>query len=670
MKKLKILPSIFMLTLCVAVLGVGVFAVAPTQNTISGSITINSANPEVLITAYGYNSDGTMNTTNPIMAETPARSGINIDLKSLTFDTSACNSEADLAKLDIKVTLRISNPSSKKLGVYFSTAPVADKATAGDVKTTKALTTSTSETDMVKAVMDDYKALSAKDTSNGVVETTITFKLLKFASGDTNPTVNLADPSNQIYLNIEEYQSALDKNTVTLNKNSNNVTVTASTTNTLNNVTDVAITEESAWVPTLTLNNTTYDYATFKGDYPSGEDDDGNYTYDYIDFQTNPVYILDPITLTFTVTNEGSNPIKVNVEGSCGDSNYTVSSVDNGYIPAGQSGKVNIQVTYNIANDEFITTLPENPAGVRYTLEVEELTDEEIAKLNIKDRLVYCNDANDPLNGKYYIEYGTNPYYDGTSTHRQNLRWYIWAYDNAGTKTALGSINPITDTLERTYYFISEYALDYPVGILFQGGYTHDYSSYGGIKTGNKNVNYYAESNVRNYLNGVSSRNSNSYETGVRVSGEDFTYYSFLSGDSVNFYESFGLTSDPLYAQIQGVKMSELYSNIYYNSSGNYGSTDGYSYTPEGVGDHANKEDKFWCLSYGEVFDSTLFQSNTARKAYKLSKGTAKTAFYWWLRSPGEKERTNEYGVNTSGQIQYLSIDDPVAVRPAFAISI
>ena len=214
MKKLKLLPSVLMLVACVAVLGVGVFAVAPTQNTISGSITINSTNPEVLISAYGHKADGTVDESKVIMTETPARSGININLGSLTFDTSTCNTEEDLAKLDVKVTIRVSNPSSTKLGVYFSDAPVADKAVSGNVATEKPLTDSTSVSTNVKAFMDGYKALDAKATNNGVCDTVITFKLSKFMS--ENATVDLSIEQNKMYLNIEEYQQGLDANSATV----------------------------------------------------------------------------------------------------------------------------------------------------------------------------------------------------------------------------------------------------------------------------------------------------------------------------------------------------------------------------------------------------------------------------------------------------------------------
>ena len=110
MKKIKILPSILMLTLCVAILGVGVFAIAPTQNTISGSITINSANTPVSIQLLV---DG-----EPKGDPVTVRSGATFDVGALAFNTSGVNSVGEVRNR--KVTLSVTNLSTTQdLGVYF-----------------------------------------------------------------------------------------------------------------------------------------------------------------------------------------------------------------------------------------------------------------------------------------------------------------------------------------------------------------------------------------------------------------------------------------------------------------------------------------------------------------------------------------------------------------------
>ena len=110
MKKIKILPSILMLVACVAVLGVGVFAVAPTQNTISGSITINASNTPVSIELL---IDG-VSQGDPV----DVRSGVNFDVSDLVFNTAGANVVEEID--DRSVTLRITNLSTtQKLGAYF-----------------------------------------------------------------------------------------------------------------------------------------------------------------------------------------------------------------------------------------------------------------------------------------------------------------------------------------------------------------------------------------------------------------------------------------------------------------------------------------------------------------------------------------------------------------------
>ena len=58
MKRIKILPSIFMLVLCLGAMAIGVFAITPTKNTISGSMGIGASNPETIISVYALNKNG------------------------------------------------------------------------------------------------------------------------------------------------------------------------------------------------------------------------------------------------------------------------------------------------------------------------------------------------------------------------------------------------------------------------------------------------------------------------------------------------------------------------------------------------------------------------------------------------------------------------------------
>ena len=126
MKKIKILPSILMLIACVAILGVGVFAIAPTQNTISGSITINASNTPVSIELF---IDG--------VSQGPAetvRSGKTFDVGSLVWETDSVNTINELKEK--RVTFKIQNLStSQSLGAYFfkkGSTVAEDKLATGD----------------------------------------------------------------------------------------------------------------------------------------------------------------------------------------------------------------------------------------------------------------------------------------------------------------------------------------------------------------------------------------------------------------------------------------------------------------------------------------------------------------------------------------------------------
>ena len=127
MKKLKLLPSILMLIACVAILGVGVFAVAPTQNKISGSISINASNTSVKIEFL----------TNGVLKEThnEVRGGVSWDLSDVAFDTATVNTVEEVSP--IVFTIRITNLSSTQgLGVYFfdtSTSLAMEDEKNGDV---------------------------------------------------------------------------------------------------------------------------------------------------------------------------------------------------------------------------------------------------------------------------------------------------------------------------------------------------------------------------------------------------------------------------------------------------------------------------------------------------------------------------------------------------------
>ena len=120
MKKLKFIPSIIMLVLCVGVLAIGVFAVKPTQNAISGSITISATNNPVKLEVF---IDST--STSPIKTYPEVRGGEQIKLddilgasNALAFNTSQANELHEVPAK--KIIVRVTNlATSARLGAYY-----------------------------------------------------------------------------------------------------------------------------------------------------------------------------------------------------------------------------------------------------------------------------------------------------------------------------------------------------------------------------------------------------------------------------------------------------------------------------------------------------------------------------------------------------------------------
>ena len=132
MKKLKILPSILMLVLCVGVLAIGVFALAPTENSISGTITINSSNPEFKIQVYKtvIDSNGTVvEAKEAVGGEYTVRSGTELKLGTFEFDIDEANTVEDINKF--KFEFEVTSAADENLGMYFSKdTPSVDSPTS------------------------------------------------------------------------------------------------------------------------------------------------------------------------------------------------------------------------------------------------------------------------------------------------------------------------------------------------------------------------------------------------------------------------------------------------------------------------------------------------------------------------------------------------------------
>ena len=83
MKKVKLLPSILMLVMCIAVLGVGIYAVSPAQNNVSGTITVIASGAEITVSVY----KDSVSQAN-LLASKSSRNGTTVPVNTHTIDAS------------------------------------------------------------------------------------------------------------------------------------------------------------------------------------------------------------------------------------------------------------------------------------------------------------------------------------------------------------------------------------------------------------------------------------------------------------------------------------------------------------------------------------------------------------------------------------------------------
>lgn len=197
MNKFKILPSILMLVLCVGVLAVGVFAVAPTENTISGSITIQMSNQPLVIKCY-------LDEVKPENLQeefSEVRAGIawTKGIQNLAFDTASANIIDEVPER--KLIMEITNPTTNKLMAYFTKD--------GDVAVSDTLKTLSN----VNVADVTLKGLTALD-SESTIQMTITLKASTFVSDGTSLTASI-----NYGLTIEEYKAIdMSQGTTTTDK--------------------------------------------------------------------------------------------------------------------------------------------------------------------------------------------------------------------------------------------------------------------------------------------------------------------------------------------------------------------------------------------------------------------------------------------------------------------
>ncbi|MBO7527789.1 MAG: leucine-rich repeat domain-containing protein [Clostridia bacterium] len=120
MNKIKLGVGLILIVLCVAVLGIGIYAAASSTSTITGTITVNSACPEVKISAYQGSYNPASPSTNRLGTPIEKRNGSG----TIGLGTFSMNEDevykSIYAESVIQIIVVIENHSfDQELGVYF-----------------------------------------------------------------------------------------------------------------------------------------------------------------------------------------------------------------------------------------------------------------------------------------------------------------------------------------------------------------------------------------------------------------------------------------------------------------------------------------------------------------------------------------------------------------------
>ncbi len=362
---------------------------------------------------------------------------------------------------------------------------------------------------------------------------------------------------------------------------------------------------------------------------------------------------LQTLKMKMLVTNNDRVPISVQISGTSlrSDANISVITIGNSYIASNDTEEISIQFSAEYPRGAGgsidIETAP-SISSYSYTVAIKEVDFADTLLSRVK-----FNESG-AVNGlmNFYVEFGTNSYYtEGSTTHSEKLKWYIWAKDDGeGNPVALESgtdYDGSTFLGGGIYYFISEYVLDVQdssTGLSYQNEYKQVSTYYCTNLYGYAGCDY-AGSNYRNYLNGLTVK-QNSYCVSSSIAKG--TYFS--DGNNINFLDRFNLTDDVIYSQILDRDLEEMYTECIWGLPADY----------------VGQADKFWALSQLELYQ--CIGDGDGAVGYTLS--SPETTCDWWLRTP--LNNTMQYCVESSGGWDSHSspYSDTIGVRPAFKLSI
>ncbi len=618
MKRAKLIPSILMLILCVSVLAIGIYSAMPTTNTINGTINITaSASLQISITAYLDNSGLSDDTVMSSTINTKSSNTLTLK-KAIDFNCGDIYIGEHNKVPAKKLYLRVTNTSTMALGAYFLEGTISSSGTTkSNIATTRNLNGTSSSGVVENIVTSDFSSYTK-------IEPGATVKMYSiFTLNEVKREAITIDFTNNLTLNVEEYNSALENETVTTN------TINFTNNDVLAVQTDCVIENANPEIFDNGTSRVTFGKNSWNiGSLAFSEEKWGN-----VVNGVHTAYRLQPIKISMKVTNNDVVPIKVSI------ANVATSVIANenidtfisgcGYIAPGTTEEIWVQYASNILRTEdngYINTLDglEIP-DYGYKVTIEKFTEQTGMEVDVHSRIKSDTTSNTYTSTglQYYIEFGDNPYYTtGSTKHNAKLRWYIWAKEVNGQITLLDeNENPMDESNKgTTYFFIAQYGLDF----------------WPNLNSGLKPTNINCEIDVNTYLTpeGIYASNyvGTTYRkwlTGETVKNDFYTDYSYCMTDGIisNFYSQYNLMVDPLFNQIVGRTTDNLYVHdaVYASLAG--GLPDEYK----------GQVDKFWILSNSEVMLMTDNGTNWDNAATtQLSQGSEpKNLMQWWAtRSP------------------------------------
>ncbi len=197
MKRLKLMPSLIMLVLCVSILAVGVFALNPISNSISGTINISASKGNFAIT--GYVDDVVVYPRKQVHT----KADLVIDSSSLNFDASSYCFPEEVPEKEIKLV--IENLTNTALGVFFCDTANVNATESNIVTDAEVKSSSDSAKTILNAELDFYKYIAPANDENTFdqVEMLITLSVASLTGSTQTGSFNFN-------LNIEEYDPELN----------------------------------------------------------------------------------------------------------------------------------------------------------------------------------------------------------------------------------------------------------------------------------------------------------------------------------------------------------------------------------------------------------------------------------------------------------------------------